>query len=226
MTSDAQEYSLSAIRGLLLAAFTAETLRRFCQDRPAFRVVVDRFGTGHGLDDMVDEVIDYCETYLRFDELLTAVKLVNPRQYERFAGSLGAPAPRPPALDDEGVRLVRELHGQLVEIEASLRAWVYRDMPIGLSPPDVDAVEVVAQVRDLTLLARKARIYLSDDLRAAVVSAVEAVGATAQDLEARDMIPDGDEAWAAHERAVGRLPEIPTLIEKLEAEFRQIIDAR
>jgi hypothetical protein len=61
---------LKAIRELLLAAFTAEELRRFCSDRPTFRPVTKRFGPGHGLDDMVDEVMTYCDTYIYFPELL------------------------------------------------------------------------------------------------------------------------------------------------------------
>lgn len=100
MNGDAQDYDLKAIRELLLAAFTAEEVRRFCSDRPTFRPVTKRFGPGHGLDDMVDEVMTYCDTYLFFPELLDEVKQANPRQYERFeaqilpASSLaGAPEP-------------------------------------------------------------------------------------------------------------------------------------
>jgi hypothetical protein len=85
MTSNgAQEYNIAAIRQLLLNAFTPQELRRFCQDRPTFRPVVDRFGEGHGLDDMADEVIDYCETRILWAELLAAVKEENPRQYAHF----------------------------------------------------------------------------------------------------------------------------------------------
>lgn len=56
---DQDSYNLGAIRKLLLAAFTPETLRRFCQDRPTFRAMVASFGPGQGLDDVVDRVIDY-----------------------------------------------------------------------------------------------------------------------------------------------------------------------
>ena len=59
MSNGAQEDNIAAIRQLLLAAFTPEELRRFCYDRPTFRPVVSRFGPGHGLDDMVDEVVEY-----------------------------------------------------------------------------------------------------------------------------------------------------------------------
>lgn len=91
MTDDPQSYSIAAIRELLLAAFSPEELRRFCQDRPPFRAIVYRFGPGHGLDDMVDEVIDYCRTRLLWDELLAEVKDENPQQYARLASELDGP---------------------------------------------------------------------------------------------------------------------------------------
>jgi flagellar basal body-associated protein FliL len=81
---DEPAHNLAAIRDLLEAAFTAETLRRFCLDRPAFRPITAEFGPGHGLDDMVDRVIDYCETHLLWREFLAEVERENPRQYRRY----------------------------------------------------------------------------------------------------------------------------------------------
>jgi tetratricopeptide (TPR) repeat protein len=94
MSDQTRGYTLAAIRKLLLAAFTAEELRRFLQDRPTFRPVVARFGPGHGLDDMVDRVIDFCETHLLWPEFLAEVQRDNPRQYARFEPEL-PPARRP-----------------------------------------------------------------------------------------------------------------------------------
>ena len=84
MSNDAQDYDIATIRQLLLAAFTPEDLGRFCYDRPTFRPVVNRFGPGHGLDDMVDELITYCDNYRYLPELLAELKQHNPRQYARF----------------------------------------------------------------------------------------------------------------------------------------------
>jgi hypothetical protein len=81
-------HNIAAIRKLLLAAFTFQALRRFCQDRPSFRPICDALGPNHGLDDMVDEVIDYCEKQLLFDELLVEIKEVNSKQYALFESSL------------------------------------------------------------------------------------------------------------------------------------------
>ena len=92
MTGDAQDYNIGTLRKLLEAAFTAEELRTFCYDRPAFRPVVNQFGRGHGLADMVQEVIVFCEKRLLFDELLAEVRQWNPGQYKRFGADLGPAA--------------------------------------------------------------------------------------------------------------------------------------
>ncbi len=79
---------VAAIRALLTAAFTAQTLPRFCKDRPIFRPIVDSFGPGHGLADMVDEVIEYCGTRLLWDLLLAEVAQENREQVARFLQAL------------------------------------------------------------------------------------------------------------------------------------------
>jgi formylglycine-generating enzyme required for sulfatase activity len=97
MTNQTQDYDIAAIRKLLLAAFTPDDLRHFCHDRHTFRPVVNRFGSGHGLDDMADELITYCEKYLLLPELLTELKQHNPRQYARFIEpELSQHEPAPP----------------------------------------------------------------------------------------------------------------------------------
>jgi hypothetical protein len=84
MADETPSYNLATIRRLLLAAFTAEELRRFCQDRPLFRPILDNFGPKYSRNDMIDEVLTYCETQQLFDELLAEVKEQNPKQYARF----------------------------------------------------------------------------------------------------------------------------------------------
>lgn len=84
----ADEYNIATVRKLLLAAFTDRTLPRFCQDRPTFRPILADLGPGHGLNDMVDRVIEYCETRVLTGELLLEVKNENPRMYARFESQL------------------------------------------------------------------------------------------------------------------------------------------
>ncbi len=84
-------YNIATIRKLLVAAFTPEGLRRFCWDLPAFQPVVNEFGPGHGLNDMVDRLIVYCRKNLLWGELLAEVKKVNPRQYSVYEHALRLP---------------------------------------------------------------------------------------------------------------------------------------
>jgi Tol biopolymer transport system component len=90
--NSAERYDIATVRQLLRAAFTAEDLRRFCQDRPAFRPILADLGSDPGLNKTVDVLISYCQTHDLFDELLAEVKEVNPRQYARFEPDLPIPA--------------------------------------------------------------------------------------------------------------------------------------
>jgi hypothetical protein len=85
---DPGDVPYAAIRDLLEAAFTPETLRRFCRDRPDFEPLLRRFSPADGVSDMVDEILDYCRTELLWDDLLAEVAQVKPRQYARFESSL------------------------------------------------------------------------------------------------------------------------------------------
>ena len=86
---DINDPPIAAIRQLLIAAFTPEDLRRFCHLRPDFRRVVNNFGPGQGLEDMVDRVIVLVQTRLLWQELLAEVVKENPAQYKEFLQELG-----------------------------------------------------------------------------------------------------------------------------------------
>ena len=77
-------YNLIALRTLLIAAFTDADLHDFCYDRPLFRPVYEQFSRGMGKDEMIRRLIEYVETRDLFEELLAAVKEVNPRQYVNY----------------------------------------------------------------------------------------------------------------------------------------------
>ena len=85
---DPENPPIAAIRDLLEAAFTVQSLQRFCQDQPAFRPLLKEFSPDHGLADMVTLAIEYCGHELLWDELLDGVQAVNPRQYARFVEQL------------------------------------------------------------------------------------------------------------------------------------------
>ena len=90
LTVDPDRPPIGVVRQLLLAALGSDpgSLRRFCEDRPVFRELRNRFGLKFGLDDMVDEVITFCSTDLLWDELLAEVAAARPRQYARFEDEL------------------------------------------------------------------------------------------------------------------------------------------
>lgn len=101
MTDDVQ-YNLSAIRELLLAAFSVKELRRLFLEHQDFQSLRATFGPDIGSDDIIDQVFEYSRTQLLWDELLAAVQGANPTQYERFAARIfsldgAAYTPRPPA---------------------------------------------------------------------------------------------------------------------------------
>lgn len=93
MTSYAR-YNLGAVRELLLAAFTAETLTRFCTDHAHLEPLLVQFGPRMGLDDMVARLMTYCRTHDLLAVLLAAVQEVNERQYSRFADRIRTPGQR------------------------------------------------------------------------------------------------------------------------------------
>lgn len=88
--ADPDQYNLPAVRGLVKDAFTDRELRRFCQDRQPFRLLLDRFGRDWGLEDMVDALIEHCQKRLLLPELLSEVREHNPRQYERYSSQLAS----------------------------------------------------------------------------------------------------------------------------------------
>lgn len=95
-------YSTAGIRALLRAAFTPDELHRFCYDHPFLHLVSDDFSKAHGLNELVDRVIIYCEKKDLFDDLLAEVAKKNPRQYARFESRLYVAEPERPSRRDVG----------------------------------------------------------------------------------------------------------------------------
>ncbi|MBN1659568.1 MAG: protein kinase [Anaerolineae bacterium] len=131
-----QGYNLAVVRELLLAAFTAEEMRRFCLDHPNLSAVCQRFGEGAGLDDMVDEVISYVRTRVLLDDLLAAVKAVNPRQYARFEANLILPEQRGNTIGE--YEIVAEIgRGGMGVVYRGYQASLDRYLAIKVLPPEL-----------------------------------------------------------------------------------------
>jgi hypothetical protein len=107
-------------------AFTDRELRRFCQDRPLLAPAVARFGAGWSLEDMIDVLLEYCQTQLLLPELLRGVREHNPRQYQRYelGSSLGPAEVAPPEAD---MRLL-SAQGFLLEDSAVPGGWRVRPL--------------------------------------------------------------------------------------------------
>jgi predicted MPP superfamily phosphohydrolase len=85
-------YDLAAVRDLLLAAFTAPTLRRLFlyTGNTELGALSQEFSPTDGLTAMVDRTVEFCLTRGLLPDLLEEVKGANARQYGRFAHQLRA----------------------------------------------------------------------------------------------------------------------------------------
>jgi hypothetical protein len=116
MSQNDAVYDLRVIRELLVGAFDPKDLQRLCMEHPRLRPIVANFGAKYSLNEMIDEVIHYCETEVLWDEFLAAIRDVKPNQYARFesrlrtAGYAGAGPPRPGATA-AGLRESRGMRG-------------------------------------------------------------------------------------------------------------------
>ena len=90
--SPAPQTAVAVVRDLLLAAFTADDLRRLVlyTSNPALRPLADEFGPGDSLAALVEKTIAYCQKRDLLAALLGDVQVVNPNQYARFVPRLRA----------------------------------------------------------------------------------------------------------------------------------------
>jgi 3',5'-cyclic AMP phosphodiesterase CpdA len=87
---DTGGYDLSAVRDLLLAAFTADELRRLFlyTSHAELRTLPREFASGDGLAAMVEKTIQFCLARALLSDLLHEVERENSRQYARFVNRL------------------------------------------------------------------------------------------------------------------------------------------
>lgn len=88
--ADSGGYDLAAVRDLLLAAFSAEDLRRLFlyTARAELRPALHTFSPRDGLAEMAEKAIEFCLKQELLPELMGEVEAANPRQYARFEGRL------------------------------------------------------------------------------------------------------------------------------------------
>mgnify|MGYP001180963945 CR=1 FL=1 len=76
------QMSSSALRALLMAAFSDEELTTLCFDH--FRTVYDDFTTGMSKGQKVQRLLEFCSRHQEVQTLLTLVEQANPTQYQRY----------------------------------------------------------------------------------------------------------------------------------------------
>jgi hypothetical protein len=89
---DSDSYDPRTVRDLLMAAFSADELRRLVlySSNKGLRRLMPEFSPGDSLTTLVDKTIEYCMRRDLLPELLKEVSRESPRQYARFEGRLRA----------------------------------------------------------------------------------------------------------------------------------------
>ena len=87
---EAITYNTVAIRELLKVIFDDQELMIFCYDH--FRHVYDKFASEMSRLWKIQLLIDYCEKYDQFGELLTQVRDINSEQYAKFVPLINGPS--------------------------------------------------------------------------------------------------------------------------------------
>ena len=110
-------YNTAAVRELLMAALSDETLTTFCYD--FFRSTYNQFSVGMSKPDKVHRLLADCESQGRMEALLVRLQEVNPHQYARFEDRLCNPDCPPPSgksdaqAEQEYLAYLRETYSQI-----------------------------------------------------------------------------------------------------------------
>lgn len=128
MPGETKVYDMTVIRDLLLAAFTADDLRRLVlyTSRLTLKPLIHEFSSRDNLADMVERMTTFCYKRECLVDLLAEIKKANPGQYARFEARLAAsdepagtssPSGAPSAQDSRTVTYVTKIqHGSGIAI--------------------------------------------------------------------------------------------------------------
>ena len=79
-----RRYNVGAFRDLCRHAFTAKDLLRMCQDDQDFAPIVSECSDKHSLNDIIDHLMDRCQTHRLFPALDQKIKEINRIQWQEF----------------------------------------------------------------------------------------------------------------------------------------------
>jgi hypothetical protein len=226
LNEDQQWKALVQLRRNMAKRMSDAELRDLCFD---LQVEYEDLA-GEGKSDKVRELLSFLVRRQRIPQLIEVGSQLRPDIPWPSAAAAAPAAETAPAqpmvdrLQETRANLLSDLYSQIIEVAEDLRSWAYKDMPIGLSPAEVNEVEIIAQVRELSRLASKARIYLAAETRQRLDAVLDELQITRQELERREIVPDEEVRWEAHVAALDRLFDtIPPAVERLEAEIRQVL---
>jgi tetratricopeptide (TPR) repeat protein len=150
-----REYNLSVVRELLTAAFDETEIIHFCYDTPDFRPVHEQIGQHMSKAEIINQLIEFSERQLLMEQLLTNVRRLNPRQYERYQPLLYQKK-LPPDLaysgvTEDGFQFLEYLHRRLADPQS-------RELLL-----NTNLVLTQAFIRDLGWLSQQQRLLLIFD---------------------------------------------------------------
>ena len=222
MSADQQWKSMARLRQLLSSRFSLEELQDLC-----FELAVDFEDLpAQGKSNKARELVAYLARRNQIARLITVGEDLRPDIPWSDFSVIAVPSSAGTEqlignLHEKRADALSELFAQIVELGDQLRAWAYKDMPIGLAPEIVDMAVVIEEVRDLRRMSKKAAIYLDLATRDLLDTVVVEITATAGELERREMVPDEEVQWSSHVAALDRLFDtLPEAMERLEAEIR------
>lgn len=153
-------YNIRAIRKLLTTAFsTDESLRQFCMDFPELRPVTERFSSGMGKDQMIQRLIEFCESKVLTLRLLELVEEDNPDAYAQFKAEVFGKTPAKPSLppvDPNSVINETEfLQKMITEKTRYLQTLQLQAARFGISVPVHIAIEIEDLEKEIARLRQQ-----------------------------------------------------------------------
>lgn len=172
------KYNLSAIRDLLLGAFSAEELKAlfYYSENPDLRDVVHQFMPSASLLAWVQKAVGYCERRDLLDALLAEVKSANPRVYAKHGPyHVGEREAAPMTTSDIQQRILQAI----AELQSTAGTIVADDRIAGALGLDLQ------DVRD----------HLDLMQQAGLVKLYKSTGGTSAELTARGRVARKDPAY-------------------------------
>ncbi len=153
-------YNIRAIRKLLTTAFATDNdLRQFCTDFPELQSVTERFSSGMGKDQMIQRLIEFCESKVLTLRLLELVEEDNPTAYAQFKTEIFGKTPVKPSLPPVDPNPVPDetefLQKMIAEKTRYLQTLQLQAARFGISVPVHIAIEIEDLEKEIARLKQQ-----------------------------------------------------------------------